>query len=202
MLIVKKGRSILGRNFISYLQLISINHIDSTAITFHLTNDPSMFHGKVFPVQSLSGPMKLKVEKDIKDKLHERILIPCSNPIVSAPIVPVIKSNGEVRICGDYMTANRSIDPGSYHIHTFEEIIENIGHATHYSKIDFKQAYSQILLQRGPYTQPYLLHASTIWHLSMLSSVSRIYGPSITRRPRGEGLPRQHFNWRSDQSRA
>ena len=138
-----------GRNFISSLQIISINHLDSAAITatFYLTNDPSRFHGKVFPARSLSNPMKLKVEKDIKDKLREGILIPCSNPIVPAPIVPVVKSNGEVRICDDYtMTANKIIDPGSYHIPTFEEIIENNGHATHYSKINLKQAYLQIPL--------------------------------------------------------
>ena len=134
----QRARSILGRNFISSTQLISINHKGSAAITatFHLTNDPSKFYGRVFPARGLSNPMKLKVEKDIKDKLREGILIPCSNPIVSAPIVPVVKSNGEVRICGDYtMTANRIIDPGSRYIPTFEEIIENIGHATHYSKL-------------------------------------------------------------------
>ena len=59
----------------------------------------------------------------------------------------MIKSSGMVRVCGDYtLTANKIIDAGSYHIPTFDEIIENIGQVKFYSKIDLKDAYLHVPL--------------------------------------------------------
>lgn len=152
VLVVREGKCILGRDFIEMLDVLSVNQMAASDVLaqFHLKGGESILHGKIFPPRSLAHGMKLKVEEDIKQKLKDGILIPCENPIVSAPIVPVIKSSGAVRVCGDYtLTANQVIDAGSYHIPTFDEIIENIGKVKFYFKIDLKDAYLQIPLSEA-----------------------------------------------------
>ena len=154
VIVEKNSKCILCREFIEILKLISVNQLeaefaDKILANFHLKGDERNFHGKVFPPRSLAYGIKLKIEEDIKVKLKEGILIPCEHPNVSAPIVPVIKSNGTMRVCGDYtLTANKIIDAGSYHIPTFDEIIENIGSFKFYFKIDLKEAYLQIPLSK------------------------------------------------------
>lgn len=188
ILIVKEGKCILGCDFIERLDLISLNAMNcfgaNTVANFHLKGDLSVLHGRVFPPRSLSHAMKLKVEEDIRDKLRRGILVPCEKPLVSAPIVPVIKSSGAVRVCGDYsMTANKIIDCGSYHIPSFDEIVHQIGHARVYSRIDLKEAYLQIPLseQAQRYTTisthlGYFSFTRLPFGISVSPSVSRIHG--------------------------
>ena len=146
---MQQGKCILGRDFIDMLKVISVNQLAAANVLaqFHLKGNESTLHGKIFSPHSLAHGMKLKVEEDIKRKLQDGILVPCKNPIVSAPIVPVIKSSGMVQVCGDYtLTANKIIYARSYHIPTFNEIIEDIGKVKFYSKIDLKEAYLQVPL--------------------------------------------------------
>ena len=58
-----------------------------------------------------------------------------------APIVPVMKRNGLVRICGDYrLTANRHPLP------RIEELLANLAGGKGFSKLDMTQAYLQLSL--------------------------------------------------------
>ena len=87
------------------------------------------------------------METEIRRLLDQHILVPEPSPLMSAPIVPVIKSNGDVRLCGDYrLTANKVIDSGSYHLSPFNEIVRQLANFNWFSKIDLQQAYLQLSL--------------------------------------------------------
>ena len=99
----------------------------------------------VFSARSLPFSMKVLVENEIKRLLGEGIIFPVKNPIMSAPIVPVVKQAGAsrpIRLYGDYSkTINRVIDCASYHIPLLEEILEKISGCEIYSVFDMTDAY-------------------------------------------------------------
>ena len=46
--------------------------------------------------------MKIKVEKEIARSINNDILMPVESSDWAMPVVPVLKNNGELRLCGDY----------------------------------------------------------------------------------------------------
>ena len=94
-------------------------------------------------------PFRLKDKiNDALDKLlQENIIEPVSNSKWSAPIVPVMKPDGSVRICGDYrMTANKVILLDSYPLPRQEDLFSRLSRGKVFSKLDMSQAYAQLLL--------------------------------------------------------
>ena len=117
--------------------------------SFRLLHDAST-DGMRYPARSLPFSMKAMVEVELKRLLAEGIIYRVENPIVSAPIVPVVKQIGAVRpirICGDYsQTLNRLIDRDSYTLPRIEELLEKVAGATMYSVLDLQDAYLQVQL--------------------------------------------------------
>lgn len=65
----------------------------------------------------------------------------------SSPSVNVIKSNGSIRICGDYSaTVNQHLNPVNTVLPRIDDIIANVGNATVFSKIDLSNAFLQLPL--------------------------------------------------------
>jgi hypothetical protein len=63
------------------------------------------------------------------------------------PLVPIIKSDGGIRICGDYKsTINRHIITERYPLPKVEELHYKLQGGQKFSKIDLKDAYNQIEL--------------------------------------------------------
>ena len=63
----------------------------------------------------------------------------------AAPIVPAEKSDGTVRLCGDYkVTCNKASQIDKYRIPNVNEIFAKLSGGKTFSKIDLSQAYSQI----------------------------------------------------------
>ena len=63
-----------------------------------------------------------------------------------SPIVPVIKPNGEIRICTDARQANTAISRAAVPMKTVEEISTKMNGARFFSKLDLKCGYNQIEL--------------------------------------------------------
>lgn len=60
----------------------------------------------------------------------------------AAPIVVVRKSNGKIRICGDYSTGlNDAIEPNLYPIPTLEELYGRLVKGRVFATIDLSDAY-------------------------------------------------------------
>ena len=61
--------------------------------------------------------------------------------------MPVLKPNGQVRICGDFkVTVNRYLDLTQYPLPHIEEIFERLSGGALYSKLDLPDAYLQVEL--------------------------------------------------------
>ena len=62
-----------------------------------------------------------------------------------APIVPIQKSDGTVRFCGDYkVTCNKALQIDKYPIPSVNNIFAKLAGGKTFTKIDLSQAYSQI----------------------------------------------------------
>ena len=65
----------------------------------------------------------------------------------AAPIVPVAKPNGTVRICGDYkLTVNQVSKLDNYPIPKTEDLLATLGGGEKFTKLDMSQAYQQMTL--------------------------------------------------------
>ena len=80
-------------------------HVDPTATP--------QFH----KAQPLPYTLKTKVEKELERFEQQEVIEPIQFSDWAAPIVPVIKSDGSVRICGDYkVTVNQAAKVDQYPI--------------------------------------------------------------------------------------
>ena len=87
---------------------------------------------------------------------HEKHFSPKPSEIVErykfhsrniAPIVPVVKQDGSVRICGDYKcTVNQVSKLDNYPIPKTEDLLATLGGGNKFTKLDMSQAYQQLLL--------------------------------------------------------
>ena len=72
------------------------------------------------------------------------------------PIVPVLKGDGRVRICGDYkVTVNRFARLDKYRIPRIEELFASLAGGQTFTKLDLSHAYMQIPLE--PDSQQYVI---------------------------------------------
>ena len=88
-----------------------------------------------------------RVEQEL-DRLHESgVIEPVEYAEWAAPIVPVIKSDGSVRICGDYkVTVNRVAKVDSYPLPRIDDLFASLAGGKLFSKLDLAHAYQQIPL--------------------------------------------------------
>ncbi len=65
----------------------------------------------------------------------------------AVPIVPVMKPDGSVRICGDYkVTVNRAAKVDSYPTPRIEDLFASLFQGKKFTKLDLAHAYQQIEL--------------------------------------------------------
>ncbi len=65
----------------------------------------------------------------------------------AAPIVPVIKPDNSVRICGHYkLTVNQASKLEQYPIPKLEDLLEKLAGGEKYSKLDLSHACQQVIL--------------------------------------------------------
>ena len=65
----------------------------------------------------------------------------------AAPIVPIVKEDGTVRICGDYkLTVNQAYKLETYPVPRVEDLFASFSGGRLFSKIDWTNAYQQMRL--------------------------------------------------------
>ncbi|XP_063915720.1 uncharacterized protein K02A2.6-like [Zophobas morio] len=95
-------------------------------------------------------PFKLKqlVENEIDKLVEEGVLIKVNTSDWATPIVPILKSNNTVRICGDFkVTLNPHLIVDDHPLPTTDELFATMAGGKKFTKIDLKQAYLQLELR-------------------------------------------------------
>ena len=80
-------------------------------------------HPHFFKPRSVPLALKTKVEAELERLVEEGIVEPVTFSEWAAPIIPVMKGDGSIRICGDYkLTVNRGAKADVYPIPSIDEI--------------------------------------------------------------------------------
>ena len=89
--------------------------------------------------------LRPKVEAELTRLEKEGILSKVEYSEWATPIVPVVKRNGSVRLCGDFkVSVNPVLLAEQYPLPRIEDIFANLAGGKHFSKLDLRQAYHQM----------------------------------------------------------
>ena len=102
---------------------------------------------KFLKVRPVPYPLKNKIELEIERMVRNNILEPVDVLELATPILPVIKEDSSIQICGDYkMTVNQVSQLDNYPIPKIDTLFAEILGCKKFAKLDLKHAYQQMLL--------------------------------------------------------
>ena len=91
--------------------------------------------------------LKAKIEKELDRLIQQGVIEPIEFTEWAAPIVPVLKKDGSIRICGDYkVTINQASQVDSYPLPRIDDLFASLAGGKKFSKLDLAHAYQQIQL--------------------------------------------------------
>ncbi len=94
--------------------------------------------------------LREKVEAELERLQGLGIITPVKTSKWAAPIVPVLKKNGQVRVCGDYkVTANRALLTESYPLPRVDDLVTALAGGKTFTKLDMANAYLQLPLDEA-----------------------------------------------------
>ena len=171
LVVVGKGPSMMGRDWISVLQpnfsvlrssadgsLQSL--LDKHAVLFKeelgrirgvkvkIHVDPKA-RPLFFKPRPVPYALRARVEEELKRLEAAGIIEPVTHSDWAAPVVPVVKGDGSIRLCGDYkLTVNRVASLEKYPLPRIEDLISSLGKGKVFTKLDLANAYLQIELEQ------------------------------------------------------
>ena len=103
---------------------------------------------KFYKPRSVPFAMRNFVEKELERLQMQGIIEPVKFSDWAAPIVPVLKKDGGIRICGDYkLTVNRAAKIDTYPIPRIDDLFAALAGGKAFSKLDLAHAYQQVPLE-------------------------------------------------------
>lgn len=89
--------------------------------------------------------LRPRVETELQRLEEQGILSKVEWSDWATPVVPVVKKNGAIRLCGDFkVTVNPVLHADQYPLPRIEDIFASLAGGQHFSKIDLAQAYLQM----------------------------------------------------------
>ena len=174
-----------------------------------------------FSVQDVSVPKFLKTRQvpyALKDEIEKELNSLEGQGVVSkvhtsewaTPIVPVMKKNGTVRICGDYKVGiNRVLQAEQYILPRVEDMLATLEQGNTFSKIDLRQAYLQLPLEKNSKLLTTIIahkglciQQARVWNDLLARDVAENNGQNPPRPARCPMQPRRHDHYRSYRRRA
>lgn len=91
--------------------------------------------------------MITKVDAEIDRLVKADIIFPVKSSDWATPVVPILKSDGEIRLCGDYkMSLNKYLKTDRHPIPRIADLLSKINEGKCFSRIDLSHAYQQVEL--------------------------------------------------------
>lgn len=114
------------------------------AITLKLKPDAKP---KCLPARRVPFALREKVNNEISRLLKNGRIIPVQQNEWGTPVVPILKSDGSVRLCGDYkLTVNQALEVDHFPLPHVEVILNTLQNGEYYCELDLKEAYLQVPL--------------------------------------------------------
>ena len=87
------------------------------------------------------------MDEELDRLIKKELIQPVTNSRWAAAIVPVLKPDQSVRICGDYkLTVNKAARLDTYPIPKLEDLFSRLAGGAIFTKLDLSQAYAQLKL--------------------------------------------------------
>ena len=102
---------------------------------------------KFYKPRPLPHALRSKVEDELNRLETDGVIVPVQHSDWATPIVPVLKPDGSVRICGDFkLTANVATKLETYPLPRINDLFTSLAGGQHFSKLDLSHAYLQLPL--------------------------------------------------------
>ena len=174
-----KGPSLLGRDWLNRLRLDwrKIRMLNATSNRFDalLAKHSNLFRDELGTIKgttaklyvslsvkprfyrprSIPYALRSRVDHALKRLVSEGILEPVQFSEWAAPIVPVVKQDGSIRLCGEYkLTINQVAQVDAYPLPLVQDIFASLANGKSFTKLDLAHAYQQLVLDNDsrPYT--------------------------------------------------
>lgn len=99
------------------------------------------------PLRRCPIPLLDKVEEKLNELLKMDIIERVTRPTSwVSPLVPILKDNGELRLCIDMRRANQAIQRLNHPLPVFEDLVSRFRNAKFFTTLDIKQAFHQVEL--------------------------------------------------------
>ncbi|XP_063540822.1 uncharacterized protein K02A2.6-like [Cydia strobilella] len=116
-------------------------------VSIHLRADARPVFLRARP---LAYALREPVERALEQLVRDGVLTPVDRSDWATPIVPVVKKDGNIRICADFkMTLNRVLEVDRYPLPRVEDLLARLHGGERFSKIDLSQAYAQFELDES-----------------------------------------------------
>ena len=100
-----------------------------------------------FRPRPVAYALRGKVETEFQRLQDAGVITPDKFSEWAAPIVPVLKHDGSMRICGDFkVTVNHVAMPDTYPLPKVADIFATLAGGDTFTKLDLAHAYQQLIL--------------------------------------------------------
>ena len=174
IIIQGEGAALFGRNWLERIRLnwAAIHMVGSSSSALHniiqkhqplfreelgsLQGATASIHvpphsqPKFYKARPLPYALKEKVKKELERLQNTGVISPVQFSDWAAPIVPVVKADGNIWTCGDYsITVNTVSKLNNYPLPRVEDLFTAMSGRVLFSKFDLTQAYQQLQLSEG-----------------------------------------------------